>query len=577
MAVKVSTPCLNWSHSSLPQSQSSSQTLASAFSSPSIVRRSIISRDGALFCRYVHQLDRSAFFGTHQSSKLYRSRSLEHLKSRDQPLRRACSASMASFSDEEFSKKIKELALRFQLSDDEGESSSSHDAMFEAEQGMLLDSVKTRCENVDVSSNGETKFLEYQSFEILKPPDFPERDEIIPVNMERRANRVEIPLSLRMIKRKKQWQEGFRKAGELAYCSVNKAFSSMVFIIQELQSYTLQMRETLFFEDLQGILVRVQKEMHASFVWLFQQVFSHTPNLMVYVMILLANYSVYSMGTNAAIAAIPPVHAYAATTETVSVVEDQSLDEQKFDSSAVKTFKLSSSNGKTTSIGGGNGGGGKYRPASSGTDGDGRFDESGYHGTVVPDEVSTVGNPSRTGEEESTSGQVAREEDVSLWNSMVEETTRMQAATSGEALDHEMRQRLVSPVNAEIEADDYAEYFRTELLYQTGLAREPNNPLLLANFAQFLYLVAQDYDRAEDYFKRAAEVEPKDAEALNKYANFLWQVKKDLWAAEETYLEAIAAEPSNSYYAANYAHFLWNTGGEDTCFPLNSPDSSTEV
>lgn len=64
-------------------------------------------------------------------------------------------------------------------------------------------------------------------------------------------------------------------------------------------------------------------------------------------------------------------------------------------------------------------------------------------------------------------------------------------------------------------------------------------------------------------------MEPKDAEALNKYANFLWQVRKDLWAAEETFNQAIAAEPSNSFYAANYAHFLWNTGGEDTCYPLD--------
>lgn len=80
-------------------------------------------------------------------------------------------------------------------------------------------------------------------------------------------------------------------------------------------------------------------------------------------------------------------------------------------------------------------------------------------------------------------------------------------------------------------------------------------------------------NRAEEYFKRAVKVEPKDAEAHNKYANFLWQVRNDLWAAEETFLEAISADPSNSYYAANYAHFLWNTGGEDTCFPLDdSPD-----
>ncbi|KAL2468646.1 uncharacterized protein Fot_50222 [Forsythia ovata] len=115
------------------------------------------------------------------------------------------------------------------LYDDEDESSGTRNAMSEAEQGMLSDSVEKMCGNVDVSSNHETKFLEYQSFEPLEPPDFLERDEIIPVN---------IPLSLRMIKRKEQWQEGFREARELAYCSVDKAFSSMVFIIQELQSYT---------------------------------------------------------------------------------------------------------------------------------------------------------------------------------------------------------------------------------------------------------------------------------------------------------------------------------------------------
>lgn len=76
-------------------------------------------------------------------------------------------------------------------------------------------------------------------------------------------------------------------------------------------------------------------------------------------------------------------------------------------------------------------------------------------------------------------------------------------------------------------------------------------------------------NRAEEYFKRAVGVEPKDAEALSKYATFLWRARDDLWAAEETFLEAIDADPTNSYYAANYANFLWNTGGDDTCFPLD--------
>lgn len=76
-------------------------------------------------------------------------------------------------------------------------------------------------------------------------------------------------------------------------------------------------------------------------------------------------------------------------------------------------------------------------------------------------------------------------------------------------------------------------------------------------------------NRAEEYFKRAAAVRPADAAAIGQYAAFLWVARGDMEAAEEAYLEAIAADPGNTYYAANYAHFLWNTGGEDTCFPLD--------
>ncbi|CBI15982.3 unnamed protein product, partial [Vitis vinifera] len=469
MGVKVATTCLQWSQPIVSHSPSSSQTLASAISSPPSKRRNRCD-GGALVCRYVHRLDRSAFFGI-PSTKLCSSRSFESPKPRAHKIKRACSAGLDSLSDEEFSKRIEELALRFQVSDED--------------------------EN---------------------PPDWPGRDEIVPANIERKANSVDLPLSLRIIKRKKQWQEGFREAGESAYCSVKKAFSSMVFIIRELHSFTLQMRE--------GILDRVQQEMHASFVWLFQQVFSHTPTLMVYVMILLANFTVYSIANNTAIAASPPPSPHAATID--------------------------------------------------GTDGDGRFDRSEFHQTILPDGVSQI-SIGTTRESESVSGEVTREEEVAHWNSIVDEASKMQAALRDESLDHETMQRFVSPVEAKIEADDYADYFRAELLYQMGLAREPNNPLLLANYAQFLYLVAHDYDRAEEYFKRAIAVEPPDAEAYNKYASFLWVAKKDLWAAEETYLEAIAADPSNTYYAANYAHFLWSTGGDDTCFPLSPSDDTQDA
>ncbi|KAK7301779.1 hypothetical protein RJT34_12654 [Clitoria ternatea] len=527
MGLKV----LQWSHPILLPSQ----TLASAISSPSSKprNRGASSSSSSVVCRFVN---RSSFL---QNTEIFlrRSKSFNHFTRRGRRnMRRACSASLEPFSDEEFAKKIEDLALKFQLSDQSNDSDYGEEV-----------------------SNPSSAVNFAEEFE---PPE-----EIIPENIERKANSVELPFSLRIIKKKLQWKEGFREAGESAYCSVKKAFSSMVFIIRELHSYTLQMREILFYENLQGILQRVQNEMHASFVWLFQQVFSHTPTLMIYVMILLANFTVHSMGHNAAIAAPP-----AAEVATVLETNDEKGHHSKFDSSVLKTYSVSNNGRNTASVGGGNGGGGKFRPLANGTDGDGKFDRSDRfpHGTVFPD-CGASSKVWKTGEAESSMMGKEEEEEAKLWDSMVEEASSLEVG-----LDRDSMKGLVSPVSARIESDDYAEYLRTELVYQTGLSKDPNNTLLLANYAQFLYLVAHDYDRAEEYFKRAIEVEPPDAEAYNKYATFLWKVKNDLWAAEETYLEAISADPNNSFYAANYAHFLWNTGGEDTCFPLSSQDDNPQ-
>ncbi|XVF68947.1 hypothetical protein PTKIN_Ptkin11bG0041900 [Pterospermum kingtungense] len=483
MEVKVAaTGRFQWSKPILPQPPSSSQALTSAISSPSLPKR--CRSDGALVLKSVPRLNRSALFGSH-STTIQRSRSCEFLKPRPRSLTRACSASLDAFSDEEFSRKIQELGLRFQLSDDDEYTTNTKTNNDSNNNRSSLDSERSDCQTE--SSRFDTQ------------PSWLERGEdITPSSIERKANSVDLPLSLRIIKRKLQWQEGFREAGESAYCSVKKAFSSMVFIIRELHSYSLQMRELLFYEDLQGILVRVQKEMHASFVWLFQQVFSHTPTLMVYVMILLANYSVHSMGNNAALA-LAAVSANPTSGSYVSVVEVQDQKHPKFDYSSIKSFSVSSSSGKTTSIGGNNGGGGKVGPIASGTDGgDGWFDRADQFRTIVPDGASQLSSPATTEETqtESTSGQEAREEELSLWNSIVDEALKMQVLFRDETLDRETIQRFVSPVISNIESDgDYEDYFRTEILYQTGLSQEPNNPLLLANYAQFLYLVAHDYVR----------------------------------------------------------------------------------
>uniref|UniRef100_A0A1J3G622 Uncharacterized protein n=1 Tax=Noccaea caerulescens TaxID=107243 RepID=A0A1J3G622_NOCCA len=547
MGVKVATTSTfhQWvAHPIVHHSSSLSQTLAS--------RRRSIGNDGrSVSCRSVVQSQR---LNPSSSTNLWHSKSCELWESsrpttKTQLIRRAFSANVDPFSEEEFAKQMQELAFKFQLSDESDETTDDSESV-----RIIHDSIGPR--SIDIVGSHHFSVDKSNSRSDSMEPPWPEMVQMS--NIERKANSVDLPLSLRIIKRKLQMEEGVKQVGESATCSVKKAFSSMVFMIRELQSFALHMRELLLFENLQGILLRVRKEMHASFVWLFQQVFSATPTLMVSVMILLANFTVYSIGSNSALAAVTTPHPPAATVSFIFEATELSETQDKFDSSIIKTFSVSSSNGKTSFVGGGGGSGGNNNipPVQSGTDGDGSDQFR------IPSQFSSSSHGAAAADSEaSMSGQ----DEIRLWKSIVEESEKM------EALDHETMKQMVSPVEARLEAEESMDYFKTELLYQTGLSQQPDNVLLLANYAQFLYLIIHDYDRAEKYFKRATKAEPADAEALNKYATFLWKARNDIWKAEETFLEAISADPTNSFYSANYAHFLWNTGGDDTCFPLDAP------
>lgn len=135
-----------------------------------------------------------------------------------------------------------------------------------------------------------------------EPPCWPEREAILWANIEQKAKNFGLPLSLRMLQKKHQWKSGrFKDLKESNSCT-SKAFSSLVSIIVELQTCALHMRESMCNEHLDIIISKVQRDMYASYVWLFRQVFSRTPTLMMYVMILLANYSVHCASNNVAIA-----------------------------------------------------------------------------------------------------------------------------------------------------------------------------------------------------------------------------------------------------------------------------------
>ncbi|XP_002526870.2 uncharacterized protein LOC8270444 [Ricinus communis] len=432
-------------------------------------------------------------------------------------LKRSCSADSNAYFDEEFLRQIEDLAQKFDVFDHRKDMSDNDAAYSVSKIENDIKNITKNREKTDSAMSMSFLPSKLESLEpsflgiVPEPPEWPEREEIVKMSIQRKANSVDIPLSLRMIRRKQKCREGFvDAAGDFEYCSVNKAFSSMVFMIREIQNHALSIRGGLYSEDLQAVVNKFQKEMNASFVWLFQQVFSRTPNLMVYVMLLLANFTVHSMVGNLTTG---PSERICCRSIPVNKMTTEELNRE--------------------------------------------------HSTSI--QYTSVGSP---GYQEMTE----EEEEMELWNMVVKEAALLQEEESRyPVLDQETMKQFVSPISVEIEPDDYAEFHRTDILYQMGVAEDPDNTLLLSNYAQFLYKVCRDYDRAEECFKRAIMSGPPDAETFSRYADFLWLVRKDLWNAEEVYQQALEAAPDNHYYLSKYAKFLWSTGGEDTCFPLSFP------
>ncbi|KAK8955554.1 hypothetical protein KSP40_PGU020955 [Platanthera guangdongensis] len=438
----------------------------------------------------------------------------------------------------EFVKMINELDLKFKL---EGESRINRDAGVSNSNDAESDfSASTS----PPSSTDEILALQSN----LRPTC----DQFSPEKVDRRANHFDLPISLRILKRKrKRWE--IAVMNNYACCSVVNAFSSMVFIFQEILTHTIHMREALISSSNlqnQGILFKAHDEVHASFIWLFQHIFSATPNLMVYLILLLANFTVFSITQYPAISPPPsqPVSMAVEESENPSIILN--------DSAAANLFLIARSLFAGGSCGGVDDG--KVQAIAGAADDDDGWDlslTSFCTGRSISSDVLTT---------------VSEEEEyATAWKRILQEADRIRRNERPEALmDPDTLRRFVSPVTVELEPEDFSAYSATELSYRRAVAENPEDPLILSNFAQFLYLVLRDHCSAEEYFKRAAEAAPADAEALCRYANFLWAAKADLEAAEETFLAAIAVDPGNSCYSANYAHFLWSTGGRDTCYPL---------
>ncbi|KAM3306825.1 hypothetical protein P3S67_013696 [Capsicum chacoense] len=111
------------------------------------------------------------------------------------------------------------------------------------------------------------------------------------------------------------------------------------------------------------------------------------------------------------------------------------------------------------------------------------------------------------------------------------------------------------------------ELIAAEGYYTSMIQENPNNPLVLRNYAQFLDQCKGDLTGAEEYYSRAVLADASDGEVISQYANFIWQLHHDQNKASSYFKRAVQASPRNSVsfsdVLAAYARFLWDTNEDE--------------
>lgn len=87
----------------------------------------------------------------------------------------------------------------------------------------------------------------------------------------------------------------------------------------------------------------------------------------------------------------------------------------------------------------------------------------------------------------------------------------------------------------------------------------PNNPLFLKKYAQFLLQSKRDPQAAEDYYSRAVVADHSDGGMISEYAKLVWELHHDHEKASFLFEQAVQATPGDSNVLAAYTCFLWET------------------
>ncbi|KAG2727783.1 hypothetical protein I3843_01G170300 [Carya illinoinensis] len=100
----------------------------------------------------------------------------------------------------------------------------------------------------------------------------------------------------------------------------------------------------------------------------------------------------------------------------------------------------------------------------------------------------------------------------------------------------------------------------------------PNNPLFLRNYAQFLCQSKGDLQTAEEFYMRTILADPSDGEIMSQYAKLVWELYHDQDKALSYFERAVQASPGDSHVLAAYASFLWETEDEEDGDPRHGSD-----
>ncbi|XP_059290391.1 uncharacterized protein LOC132043947 [Lycium ferocissimum] len=91
----------------------------------------------------------------------------------------------------------------------------------------------------------------------------------------------------------------------------------------------------------------------------------------------------------------------------------------------------------------------------------------------------------------------------------------------------------------------FNEFIAAEDYYMRMIQENPNNPLVLRNYAQFLDQCKGDLRGAEEYYSRAVLADATDGKIISQYANFIWQLHHDQNKTSSYFTRAVQASPGN--------------------------------